>query len=61
VRSFFIRPFPFPVRPDDHRLKIDSAIALILALSRAIVACGPGSVYDNPDEPVWIGADDNET
>jgi phage terminase large subunit-like protein len=50
-----------PVRPDDRRLKIDSAIALILALSRAIVeGKGSGSVYDLPGEPVWIGENDGD-
>jgi phage terminase large subunit-like protein len=48
----------YPTRPDDHRLKIDSALALILALSRAMVVGGNTSVYDTPGEPIWIGGDD---
>jgi len=52
-----------PVRPDDRRLKIDSAIALILALSRAIVeGKGSGSVYDDPVTAgdIWVNLKGND-
>ncbi len=48
----------YPVRPDDRRLKIDSAIAMLLAFSRAMVEGGGGSVYSNPNESVWLDPKD---
>ena len=43
--------YPTKNRPEN---KIDGAIALIMALNRAMVDSGPGeSVYDSPEE-VWL-------
>jgi phage terminase large subunit-like protein len=43
-----------PTRPPDRRQKIDSAMALILALSRAIsYRSGPTSIYEDPSIGIW--------
>ena len=46
----------FPVKDEHQRGNnmIDGAIALIMALARAMVADAGGSIYDNFDEPVWF-------
>ena len=42
----------YPTKGPDGKV-IDGAIALIMALARAMVGEVGGSIYDNP-EPVWI-------
>lgn len=44
----------YPTKGPDKK-PIDGAVALIMALSRAMIGDNTGSVYDG-DEPVWIGA-----
>lgn len=43
--------YPTKERPEN---KIDGISALLTALSRAMVSDSVGSVYDNPDEPIFI-------
>ena len=46
----------FPVKDEHQRGNnmTDGAIALIMALARAMVEEAGGSVYDSGDEPVWL-------
>lgn len=43
----------YPVKGPDKK-PIDGAIALIMALARAMIGESGISIYDNPTEPVWI-------
>ncbi len=44
------------LKPDKAKSteKIDGIVALAMALGRAMVSDSAGSVYDNPDEPIFL-------